>query len=284
MRVEDRVGHQVDDDLSKPQRIDLHQPEIRFRLHIHPDPASARLRFQRAHRVVGQERNVRRFLLQAHHTALGVRERTEILDQPREHPRLLEHLANLLVVSRIHAVEHALEASLDHGQRRPQLMRDVGQQVPALTVLLLEPRRHPVEGSRNDAEKWRAALDDACAVVPVGDAVGRSDDLPERQADAAHRHDEEHQDDGEHDEDGEECRGSAEIRRGEARAAQNQVHEGAGAGGAERQQQQQDDGETPDEARTPRPSPCRIMPINTGGPCQSHAVTALSRPHNSAAL
>ncbi len=133
-----------------------------------------------------------------------MRERTEILDQPREHPRLLEHLANLLVVSRIHAVEHALEASLDHGQRRPQLMRDVGQQVPALTILLLEPRRHPVERARDDAEKWRAALDDACAVVSVGDAIGGPDDVPERQTDAAHRQDEERQDDGENDEDGDE--------------------------------------------------------------------------------
>jgi hypothetical protein len=281
--VEDRIGHQVDDDLSKPQRIDLHQREIR-RLHLHPHTTSARLRFQRAHRVVNQERDVRGLLLQAHHTALGVCERPEIFDQTREHPRLLEHLANLLIVSRIHAVEHALEASLDHGQRRPQLMGDVGQQVPALTVLLLEPCRHPVERSRDDSKKWRAALDDACAVVAAGDAIGSRDDVPERQPDAAHRQGEEHQDDREHGEDGEECRRRAEIPRVEAGAPQNQVHERAGAGGAERQQQQQNDGETPDKSRTPRPSPLWTMPINIRRPCHSNAITALSRPHDSAAL
>ena len=131
MRVEDRVGRQVDDRPLEPQRIDLHQP----RSATSTSTLTPRARDSGCQRAPRRRpgRNVRRFLRQAHHTALGMRE-------PCRDPRPAARASaspraprqSCSSVSRIHAVEHALEASLDHGQRRPQLMRDVGPAGPCV--------------------------------------------------------------------------------------------------------------------------------------------------------
>ena len=96
---------------------------------------------QRAHDVADEDRDVGRLPLQRQRAAFRMRERPHILDQPRQHARLLEHQPQPLIVTRIHAVEQPLEASLNDAQRRPQLVRDVGHQLPPQRVLRLQPRR-----------------------------------------------------------------------------------------------------------------------------------------------
>ena len=65
---------------------------------LHAHTARARFRLERAHGVVDEERDVGRLPAETHHAALGVGQRPEVLHEARQHPGLLQHLADLRVV------------------------------------------------------------------------------------------------------------------------------------------------------------------------------------------
>ena len=84
-------------------------------------------------------------------------------------------------VGRVDAVDDRLEVALDDGQRRPQLVADLGQQGAALALVGLQARRHRVEAGTS----WRTARrprarPDAHGVVAGLDRAGRLDELVER--------------------------------------------------------------------------------------------------------
>src|SRR5439155_577092 len=80
---------------------------------------------ERAGDVARQAAEIDRLLLQLQRAALRQGERSQVLDQARQHVRLLEQLLQLAFVAWIHAVEQPFELALHHGQRRPQLVRHV---------------------------------------------------------------------------------------------------------------------------------------------------------------
>ena len=59
---------------------------------------------------------------------LGLRDRRDVADQPLERRGMLEDRAEVLVVARVDPVEHRLEPPAHDRERRPQLVRDVGQE------------------------------------------------------------------------------------------------------------------------------------------------------------
>ena len=89
---------------------------------------------------------------------LGQGERPQVVDQPAEDARLVEDRAPRCVrVGRIDAVDDRLEVALDDGQRRPQLVADVGEQRPALALVGLEPLGHRVEADVQLVDQARPA-------------------------------------------------------------------------------------------------------------------------------
>ena len=103
----------------------------------------------------------------------------------REHPRLLEHRYQVRLVGRVEAVEHALESALHDGQRRAQLVADVGEQAATGRIGLLEPRAHGVEGARQRSDLgWSADLDLGPDLARL-DPAGRLDEIADRRGRAA---------------------------------------------------------------------------------------------------
>ena len=79
-----------------------------------------------------------------------------------------------------HAVAQRLEIALQVGQRGPQLVRRVGDEVAPHPLLLLERRGHLVERIGQAGELLGAFARDAGRVVAIGDPAGRRADLVER--------------------------------------------------------------------------------------------------------
>ena len=67
-------------------------------------------------------------------------------------------LAELTIVTRIDAVEESFEPALNHRQRRAQLVRDIGHQVAAQAIVVLQPLGHRVERARERAHRRRPVL------------------------------------------------------------------------------------------------------------------------------
>ena len=59
------------------------------------------------------------------------------------------------LVGLVDAVEHRLDVALDHRQRRPELVADVGEQRPPLGLVGLEPGDHRVEAADEVAHRPR---------------------------------------------------------------------------------------------------------------------------------
>ena len=167
-RVSERIAEQVGQDLPDSLRVGL---DDRRRAGLRGEgQRHAGLRgvtVERGDNISGQLPEIDRSLRQAEARGLGGRERPEILDQARERLRLLERQGQMLVVARIHAVEHPLERALQHRERRAQLVRDVRQQIAALLVLALQPLRHRVERLRERPAFGRSPLGDAGGEITV---------------------------------------------------------------------------------------------------------------------
>ncbi len=119
--------------------------------------------------------------MQRQRARLGQRQGAQVLDQPREDARLVERRPKVLLVGGMDAVEHRLDLALDHRERRPELVADVRQQGPALSLVRLEARGHPVEGTHESPHRQRAPrpFPNAGAVVARFDAPGGLDEIAE---------------------------------------------------------------------------------------------------------
>ena len=110
---------------------------------------------------------------------------SQVVNQPRQHPGVLEQPLQPLIVARVDAVDQAFELALDDGQWGAQLVRDVGHQVASCLVLRVEFGGHRVEGARHVAHPARAVPSDhARAKVAAGDPVGGGDEVRHRHGDA----------------------------------------------------------------------------------------------------
>ena len=110
--------------------------------------------------------------------ALG--QRVERTRQPDEPLRLVPERVVGRPVGDDHAVAQCLEIALQVGQRRPQLVRGVGDEVAAHRLLALEAGRHLVERIGEAGELLGALARDPRRVVALGDPAGSAADLGER--------------------------------------------------------------------------------------------------------
>jgi hypothetical protein len=102
---------------------------------------------QRRRDIADEVAEVDGLLAQLEGAGLGVRQCAEVFDQPREVPRLLEQLREMGLVAGVHAIEQPLDAALQDGERRPQLVGDIGHQLPPQAVLFGERPDDGAEGA-----------------------------------------------------------------------------------------------------------------------------------------
>ncbi len=90
-------------------------------------------------------------------------QRPQVLDQPLHEPGLVEDRLEMGGIGRVDAVEQGLEVALDHGERRAQLVGDVGQGGSALLFDLFQAGTHGVEERGQVAHlAWAASRGRAC--------------------------------------------------------------------------------------------------------------------------
>ena len=70
-----------------------------------------------------------------------------------EDARLLEDRPEMRLVGGMDAVEDRLDVALDDGERRPELVGDVGEEAPPLGLVRLEPGGHRVEAAGQVADR-----------------------------------------------------------------------------------------------------------------------------------
>ena len=110
------------------------------------------------------------------------RQRPQVVDKPRQHPRLVEDRGEVRLIRWVDAVEQRLEVALDDAQRRSELVADVGEERAPLALIRVEPLRHRVEVADQRVEGRRAASRgvDADREVAVRDPPGCVGQLIER--------------------------------------------------------------------------------------------------------
>jgi hypothetical protein len=132
--VPDCVGQQVVQDLADSRRVRprLGQPrgDRGTKSHV-PLPG---LRLMPPHHLVHQDAERHRLLLEDQATGLGERQRVQIIDQVTQAAGLLQQRCHVVVVTGMDPVHLSLDLALQHGQRVPQLMGDVGQEAPLVDV------------------------------------------------------------------------------------------------------------------------------------------------------
>ena len=131
--------------------------------------------------------------------ALG--QRIERVRQPDEALGLVEERVVGRPVGLDDAVAQRLEVALQVGQRGPQLVGRVGDEVPPHRLLALEAGRHLVERIGEAGELLRAVARDPGRVVAVGDPAGGAADLGDRAGEHAGHDDgqDDARDGGDHD-------------------------------------------------------------------------------------
>ena len=146
------------------------------------DPGRRGDRLERANDVGDEDVRVGRFGVERERARLGQRERAQVVDEPAEHARLVEHDLDVGRIGRVDPVHDRLEVALDDGQRRPQLVADLGEEVAALALVGLEAGGHRVEAGHELAGRAAALArgPDADRVVAGFDPAGGVDQLVER--------------------------------------------------------------------------------------------------------
>jgi len=135
------VGDEVREDLADPDRVDLEDREVARDLGAQLDSSRGRRRLERAHDLADQDVGIGRFGVEGERPGLGERQRPQIVDEPAEDARLVEDEPEVGPVGRIDVVEDRLEIALHDGERRPELVADIGQQRPALRLVGLGDER-----------------------------------------------------------------------------------------------------------------------------------------------
>ena len=115
---------------------------------VHAGRAQLRL----AHGLLEQHFEVERLAVERHDTGFEAREIEELLHQPSEPLDLGEHRAQRLGIGGLHSVDEVLEHHLQCGDRRPQLVAHVRDEIAPQPIGLGELGGHGVErpGQRAD--------------------------------------------------------------------------------------------------------------------------------------
>jgi hypothetical protein len=141
--VRGRVVEQVRDQLLESRRIAVHGQVRRCR----PDLVRHRVRSDRrlGDGAFEQLGHPDRLDVQGRHAGVDAGEVKEVLDQPAEPLGLVERRLQSGRIRLGDAVDEVLEDCTQRGQRRSQLVRDVGDQLASLAIDGGEVLGHPVE-------------------------------------------------------------------------------------------------------------------------------------------
>ena len=184
-RVPKRVGDQVREDLASPDRIgvDLERSTRHLRLERHAGRQSPRC--ERIDRLAYERADVDRLAMERESARLGERQRAQILDEARQHLRLIEDRDEVRFVRGVNAIDERFEVALHHGQRRAELVAHVREKPAALLLARLETRGHRVERAREPARLARPSLRHPCGEIPVSDSPDSLDQVAHRAGDPA---------------------------------------------------------------------------------------------------
>ena len=144
-RVPHRVLDEVRDHLVQAFGVGIEREVIGFDRDRQADVAGVQPGL--AHRELEHRRDLEDPPVEGNAARFEAREVEELLHQPAEPLDLGEHGAERLGVGRLDAVDEVLQHRLQRGDRRPQLVADVGDEVPAQAVGLGELGCHLVEGT-----------------------------------------------------------------------------------------------------------------------------------------
>ena len=100
--------------------------------HRQRDAAFPCLRLEARSHVGCQDRQVGRLAVEWQGARIGQGKGAQVLDHALQLPRLDEEPLEMDAIRRVEPVEHALDVAADHGERRAELMADVGQEPPAV--------------------------------------------------------------------------------------------------------------------------------------------------------
>src|ERR1700730_993605 len=98
-----------------------------------------RLRCERADGLAYERADVNGLAMESERARLGERERPQILEEPREHPRLIQDRGEMRLIRRVNAIDQRLEIALHHRERRAELVAHVRDQGAALPPAPLPP-------------------------------------------------------------------------------------------------------------------------------------------------
>jgi hypothetical protein len=253
--VADRVGQQVGEHLPNPDGVDLQLGDAGSGAPAERHASTGSPGGEGRHRVLGERRRLHRLAVEAEHAGLRGGEGLQVVKEPRHHRRLLEDGAEVGLIGGIKPVEHPLDGTADHRQRRAQLVGDVGEQGAALLLVRLQARGHLVERLGQAAHLLRTPGLDAGGVVTARDPVGRLHDVADRRRHAPHQppgQQRDHHDPEEHDRDREQRRAAAPLAGPEATGQQPEKE-----AGEEREQDEQREQEA-DAAREAPPAPAAL--------------------------
>ena len=197
-RVAQRVGQQVADDLREPDWVGFDGRQLVGHVGRDLDVALGSVGGGPGDRVDEQGPHVDRLAVQRQATGLGLGDRAQVVDQSLERRDGVQDGRQVRGIGRIDAVRDGLDVGAHDGQRRAQLVRHVGQEAAAFSLVDSQPGAHLVERSRQCPRLAWTALRDLHVEIAGLDASGRRDQVVDGLGQAAQPAGA--ADDGQHDE------------------------------------------------------------------------------------
>ena len=198
------VRYEVRDDLTDPDGVDVDDREALLRFDDERDTGLCCLRAEGGFGGLEQLARLEPLPVEPERSRLGVREQLEIVQETTHHARLVGDLGEVVGARLVDPVGHPFDVRSDHGQRRPELVCDVGEQVPPLFLVRFEPFGHAVERASEVAHVGRSLYGRARREVALGDlprCIHHPADRPGGPADRApERHEPQDQQHGEDEE------------------------------------------------------------------------------------
>ncbi len=200
-----RVLEQVAKDLTEPHRVDVDHRQIGGDIGRQLDPVFIRSAPVDRHDVIDQGSRRERLTMQYQCTGFGCRQRAQVLQEAREDIRFVEQSSQVLRVGRVQPVEHGLGVAADHRERGPQLVCEVGQQLPAPGFVVLQAVGHAIERIGESSVITTTPWFDASGEISVGHTPDSFHHVPHRSRRPTHASHDGHPGEGEanHQEEGE---------------------------------------------------------------------------------
>ncbi len=147
-RVAQRIGKQILQDLHQPRPVGLHEQWRTGQGAGQRDSLGLGQRRKEFDGILHQGRHIDRTQRQRQLARLGLRQLVQVVDQAVQMARLVIEAGDLRLVQRVDIVQDRTQVALQHGERRAQFVRHVGQHVLAQLLGLLQVCGHVIEGLR----------------------------------------------------------------------------------------------------------------------------------------